>query len=88
MWPSDPTRTPPSMWEDHVNMVSRVYQEANISAVLGPLLQAMTETHGNSPTFDNFPESDKTISQDQGGILLGILTEEDFFEENWTSWMD
>jgi hypothetical protein len=45
----------------------------------------MTETHGSSPIYDNFPESVKTLSYDQGGILLGILTEEDFSEEKWTA---
>jgi hypothetical protein len=65
----------PTMRDEHVNRVSRVYLESNISAAICLLLEAMTETNGYSPVYDNFPASIKTLSQDQGGITLGILTE-------------
>ena len=42
-------KTYPTMREEHVNRVSRVYQESNISVAVGPLLQTMTKTHGSSP---------------------------------------
>ena len=37
----------PSMRDDHV---TRLYQEANINALVGPMIHTLAETHGNSPT--------------------------------------
>ena len=39
----------PSMRDDHVSRVTRVYQEANISAVVSPMIHTLAETHCNRP---------------------------------------
>ena len=63
------------MMDDHVGRVTRVYQEANISAVVGLLLHALAETHSSSPTYNSFAARVSAISLDMGGVFLGILTE-------------
>ena len=73
------------MRDDQIGRVSRVYQEANISTVVGSLIHALAETNGSSPTYDFFPASVSALSQDMGGILLGILTDEVFFEDKWST---
>ena len=73
----------PTMMDDNIGRATRVYQEANISAVVGPLLHALAETHGSSPT--SFPARVSALSLDMGGIFLGILTEEGLFEDKWAT---
>ena len=75
----------PTMKAEHVSRVARVYQECNIIASIGPLLESMIKDHGASPVYTDFPASIRTLIQDQGGILINILTDEDFFEEKWSS---
>ena len=75
----------PTMMDDNIGRATRVYQEANISAVVGPLLHALAETHGSSPTYDSFPASVRALSQVIGGIFLGILKDEGFFEVKWST---
>ena len=71
--------------EYHIGRVTRVYQEANISGVVGPMLQALAETHGTSTTYDSFPARVSALSLDMGGIFLGQLTDEGFFEDKWAT---
>ena len=75
----------PTKKSEHMDRVARVYQESNIIASIGPLLEIMITDHGTSPVYDAFPASIKTLTQDQGGILINILTDDDFFEEKWST---